>query len=195
MIPDFELDSSGNPTDIPFVLFTVLGLEVTKRMLLLLVFASVLLLSFSSMVGLFGEFRPNKNFKKERPRTYFTTLIVVGLAIGVLTAFTGAGGGVLLVPLLVLVMGLPMKTVVGTSLAIMAGKSMLGFLGDVYAIPGQIEWGFLGLFSIVMIAGITVGSVLSNRVSGSRLKGMFAWFILAMAIFIFAKELIFTGSH
>ena len=72
---------------------------------------------------------------------------------------------------------------------------MLGFLGDVYAIPGQIEWGFLGLFSIVMIAGITVGSVLSNRVSGSRLKGMFAWFILAMAIFIFAKELIFTGSH
>ena len=97
---------------VPFVLFSVLGLEVTKRMLLLLVFASDLLLSFSSMVGLFGEFRPNKNFKKERPRTYFTTLIVVGLAIGVLTAFTGAGGGVLLVPLLVLVVGLPMKTVV-----------------------------------------------------------------------------------
>jgi len=82
-----------------------------------------------------------------------------------------------------------MKTVVGTSLAIMAGKSILGFSGDVISIGGRIEWEFLGSFAVVMVAGILVGTYCSKYVSSAKLKTGFAWFILAMAIFIFLKEL------
>jgi uncharacterized membrane protein YfcA len=146
------------------------------------------------MVGLIGRnFKPRPNFRMDNPLAYYSILISAGLFIGILSAFIGAGGGVMIVPLLVIVMGIPMKTVVGTSLAIMAGKSTIGFLGDVYKISEKIDWGFLSTFAIVMILGILSGTYLVRYVSGQKLKFIFAWFILAMALFIFAKELLFTG--
>lgn len=189
-IPDFEVGANGQPTEIPYVLFKLLGFEITKRKLLLLVFATVLLTSFASMIGLIGrDMKARPNLREENPKFYYSMLIGAGLFIGVLSAFIGAGGGVMIVPLLVIVMGLPMKTVVGTSLAIMAGKSTLGFLGDVWKIGDRIEWDFLGGFAVVMIGGIIVGTYLTKYVSSEKLKLAFAWFILAMAIFIFWNEL------
>ena len=190
LIPDFELGADGEATKIPYVLFSVLGSEVTKQKLTLLVFAVVLLASFASMIGLIGRnMKARPNLRQENPRFYYTMLIGAGFFIGVLSAFIGAGGGVMIVPLLVIVMGLPMKTVVGTSLAIMAGKSIIGFTGDVLKIGQKIEWDFLGRFAFVMIAGILLGTYCSKFVPNAKLKTGFAWFILAMAIFIFFKEL------
>ena len=190
LIPDFEVDSAGNETNIPLVLFEIGGLQVTKRMLVLLVFATVLLVSFASMIGLIGKnIKHRPNFKTENPTRYYTILIGSGFFIGVLSAFIGAGGGVMIVPLLVVVMGSPMRVVIGTSLAIMAGKSTLGFSGDVFKIGEKIEWGFLAGFASVMILGILLGTHLSQHVSSEKLRKGFTWFILAMAIFIFVKEL------
>ena len=190
LIPDFELGPGGEATKIPYVIFSALGLEVTKQKLTLMVFAIVLLASFASMIGLIGRnMKARPDLRQENPRFYYTMLIGAGFFIGVLSAFIGAGGGVMIVPLLVIVMGLPMKTVVGTSLAIMAGKSILGFTGDVMKIGQKIEWDFLGSFAFVMIAGILLGTYCSKYVSSARLKTIFAWFILAMAILIFFKEL------
>ena len=184
-IPDFV---PGTQT--PYVLFELLGFEFTKRKLLLLVFATVLLASFGSMIGLIGkDMKAQPNLRQENPKFYYAMLIGAGLFIGVLSAFIGAGGGVMIVPLLVIVMGLPMKTVVGTSLAIMAGKSILGFLGDVWKIGDRIEWDFLAGFAAVMIVGIMAGTYLTKYVPSEKLKTAFAWFILAMAIFIFWNEL------
>jgi len=189
-ILDFEVGGNGQPTEIPYVLFKLLGFEITKRKLLLLVFATVLLTSFASMTGLIGrDMKARPNLREENPKFYYSTLIGAGLFIGLLSAFIGAGGGVMIVPLLVLVMGLPMKTVVGTSLAIMAGKSTLGFLGDVWKIGNRIEWDFLGGFAVVMTGGIMVGTYLTKYASSEKLKLAFAWFILVMAIFIFWNEL------
>ena len=187
-IADFELDANGEP--VPYVLFKLLGFEFTKRKLILLVFATVVVASFASMIGLIGRnMKARPNLRQESPRFYYSMLIGAGLLIGVLSAFIGAGGGVMIVPLLVIVMGLPMKTVVGTSLAIMAGKSILGFGGDVLMIGEKIQWSFLGVFAFVMIAGILLGTYCSKFVPNAKLKTGFAWFILAMAIFIFFKEL------
>lgn len=192
LIPDFQFDAAGNETELPFVLFQLGGYDVTKRMLILVVFAIVLLFSFASMIGWIGNnMEPRPEYKTENPRGYYTTLIGAGLFIGILSAFIGAGGGVMIVPLLVIVMGLPMKTVVGTSLAIMAGKSTIGFIGDVYKIGDKIEWSFLTGFAGIMIAGIIVGSYCSRFVSGQKLKIGFAWFILALSIFILIRELFF----
>ena len=189
-IPDFVVGANGQDTEIPYVLFKLIGFEVTKRKLLLLVFAAVLLASFASMIGLIGrDMKAQPNLREENPKFYYSMLIGAGLFIGVLSAFIGAGGGVMIVPLLVIVMGLPMKTVVGTSLAIMAGKSILGFLGDVWKIGDRIEWDFLAGFAVVMIVGIMAGTYLTKYVPSEKLKTAFAWFILAMAIFIFWNEL------
>ncbi len=193
LIPDFEVDSTGIETKIPLVLFQIGGLHVTKRMLVLIVFAIVLLLSFASMMGWIGkDIKPRPNLRIESPTSYYVILISAGLFIGILSAFIGAGGGVMIVPLLVVVMGAPMRTVIGTSLAIMAGKSTLGFSGDIFRIGDKIEWGFLAGFAAVMIVGILIGTHVSRRIPVDKLRIGFAWLILAMAIFIFTKELLFA---
>ena len=193
MIDDFVPGPDGVP--IPNILFSVLEFDVTKQKLTLLVFAAVLLISFASMTGLIGRnLKAQPELREENPKFYYAFLIGAGLFIGVLSAFIGAGGGVMIVPLLVIVFGLPMKTVVGTTLAIMAGKSIIGFTGDVVQIGDQIEWDFLGTFATLMIAGILLGTYCSNFISSEKLKTGFAWFILFMAIFITAKELLLPGN-
>lgn len=193
LIPDFEIDSAGNQTNIPLVLFQFGGLQVTKKMLVLVVFATVLLVSFASMMGWIGkDLKPRPNFRSESPTTYYVILTTAGFFIGVLSAFIGAGGGVMVVPLLVVVIGSPMRTVIGTSLAIMAGKLILGFSGDVFRIGDRIEWGVLGVFAAVMIIGVLIGTSISGRISVKKLRRGFAWLVLAMAIFIFVKELVFS---
>ena len=174
------------------ILFSIAAFHATKREVMLLLFASILLLSFFSLMGLIGKnLKPNPNFQNERPIAYYVILIVAGLTIGLITGFIGAGGGVMIVPLLVLVMGIPVKTVVGTSLVIMAAKSIIGFVGYmVRDTSSQIEWGFLSLFAAVMIVGILTGSHYAKRIPPDKLKTGFAWFILAMAIFILVNELV-----
>ncbi len=179
---------------IPDNVFDIGGVTITKRMLVLGAFAIVLCFSFASMKGLIAKnLKPRLNFRQENPTGYYSTMISCGLFIGVLSGYVGAGGGVMIVPLLVVFLGMPMKTVVGTSLAIMAFKS-LGFSGDVYQDGARIDWALLASFSVAMFTGIFLGSLVARRVHAKHLRGGFAWFILAMAIFIVVKEVLFAGA-
>ena len=175
---------------IPDVLFTVGSVDVTKKMFVLLLVASLLLLSFATMVGLIGKnIKSKANLRNERPIVYYAALAICGLVIGILPAFSGAGGGVLIVPLLVIFFGLPIKTVVGTCLAIVMVKSFVGFFaGDLVRLGGTVDYPFLGKFAAVMIVGAWIGSRLSQVVDAERLKKIFAWFLLGLAIFIFINE-------
>jgi hypothetical protein len=100
----------------------------------------------------------------------------------------GAGGGFLIIPALVVLSKLPMKQAVGTSLVIIASKSLIGFLGDVA--NREIDWTFLLSFTAIAVVGIFVGSALSNKISGAKLKPAFGWFVLIMGVFILGKSLI-----
>jgi uncharacterized membrane protein YfcA len=80
-----------------------------------------------------------------------------------------------------------MKLAVGTSLVIIAAKSLFGFLGDVANYT--INWPFLLVFTAISIIGIFAGSALSRKIPGERLKTGFGWFVLVMGIYIFVKEL------
>jgi len=91
---------------------------------------------------------------------------------------------------LVVFAGLEMKTAVGTSLLIIAAKSLIGFLGDVT--EQDIDWQFLLTFSGFSIAGVFVGSYLTNFIAGSKLKTGFGWFVLIMGIWILAKEFLLS---
>ena len=81
-----------------------------------------------------------------------------------------------------------MKQAVGTSLIIIAAKSLIGFTGD---LKGNefIDWNFLLLFSSIAIGGIIVGSILSKRIPNEKLKPAFGWFVLIMGIYIIGREL------
>jgi uncharacterized membrane protein YfcA len=121
----------------------------------------------------------------------YPLILIEGIVVGVLTGLVGAGGGFLIIPALVLLSKLPMKQAVGTSLLIIAAKSLIGFTGDL----GQhtIDWKLLFIVSALAIVGIIAGNKLSNHIDGEKLKKGFGWFVLAMGIYILTKELFFPN--
>jgi uncharacterized membrane protein YfcA len=107
----------------------------------------------------------------------------------------GAGGGFLIIPALVMLSKLPMKQAVGTSLLIIAAKSLIGFTGDLG--NRTMDWTLLLTVTALAIAGIFIGDKLSKRIDGNKLKTGFGWFILVMGLYIIAQQLFFPtgGGH
>ena len=81
-----------------------------------------------------------------------------------------------------------MKQAVGTSLIIIAAKSLIGFTGDLGG-NELIDWNFLLVFSSIAVVGIIAGSLLSKRIPNEKLKPAFGWFVLVMGVYIIAREL------
>jgi uncharacterized membrane protein YfcA len=111
-----------------------------------------------------------------------------GIGVGVLTGFVGVGGGFLIVPALVLLSRIPMKTAVGTSLAIVAVKSYAGFAGYMGAVP--IDWALMGGFTAVTVVASFVGTRIAHRFSQDALKRGFAVFRLFVASYILLKSVL-----
>jgi hypothetical protein len=89
---------------------------------------------------------------------------------------------------------LPMKQAVGTSLLIIAAKSLIGFTGDVMENAAKMDWTLLAIVTSLAIVGIFVGNQLSKKIDGAALKKGFGWFVLVMGIYIIVKELAFPGA-
>lgn len=169
---------------LPDVLFTVENFEFTRRMGMFGLFAILMIPAAFSML------KKQKETKQKGDGTVrynYWLIIIEGLIVGGITGMIGAGGGFLIIPALVILANVEMKVAVGTSLIIIAFKSLLGFfLGDAFTI--EIDWVFLSVFTSISLAGIFVGSYLSNFVDGNKLKKGFGYFIFVMAIFIFYME-------
>lgn len=114
------------------------------------------------------------------------TIALEGLAVGTLTGFIGIGGGFLVIPALVLLGKTPMKEAVGTSLIILALKSVTGFAGYFGHVP--IDWNLLLSFTAASSAGILLGSYLNQFVSAKQLEKGFGYFVLAVAVFVLIKR-------
>jgi uncharacterized membrane protein YfcA len=123
-----------------------------------------------------------KNFKTQK-------LVLIGALTGALTGLIGIGGGFLIVPALVFLAQLEMKKAIATSLLIITLKSAIGFIGDLQA-GLRMEWEFLFVFSSLAIIGIFIGQWLITKLSGAKLKRVFGFFALTIAIIILVKELI-----
>ncbi len=121
----------------------------------------------------------------------FRKMIIIsleGVLVGAVTGFVGAGGGFLIVPALNLLVGLSMKVAIGTSLMIIAFKSLLGFFGDIGAGVG-IPWATLGVVTAASLLGMRIGLHVSHRVSGQKLKPIFGVFVLVMSVVLLVKEI------
>ena len=168
---------------LPVEIFNLGNLEVGRDLIVMGVFATVMILASFSMI------RGGRESEQEGELQFNYPLIALeGLIVGAVTGFVGAGGGFLIIPALVVLAKLPMKQAVGTSLMIIAVKSLFGFLGDLG--NQSIDWGFLALFCLLSIIGIYLGTYLSRFVSSGKLKTGFGWFVLIMGLFILAKETI-----
>lgn len=169
---------------IPDVILKFGSFELTKALFLMLIFAILMILASYSMI------KPSKKEKQttEELSPLLKNIIpfLEGTVVGILTGLVGAGGGFLIIPALVLVAGLDMKVAIGSSLVIIALKSLLGFLGENL---NSVPWQFLLLLSAFSILGIFIGTYLSKKIDGNKLKPAFGYFVLVMGIFIIVKEI------
>ncbi len=168
---------------LPDTIVTIGDFVLSKGMLLMLVFA---LLMFFSAMRMIRQSKLNEEPKEKRKHHVFY-LVLQGLFVGFVTGLLGAGGGFLIIPALVLLMHIPMKKAVGTSLAIIAINSLSGFLFSLGTFP--IDWPELLSITGIAIIGVLIGISLSAKVSGASLKKGFGWFVLCMAFYIIIREL------
>lgn len=169
---------------IPEVIATFDTFEFTKSIALMLLFAVVMILASISMI------RPSKtktSVIETKMQYNYPMILLEGTLVGVLTGLVGAGGGFLIIPALVLLAKMPMKLAVGTSLFIIAAKSLIGFIGDVQKMP-NLDWSLLLSFTAFSVIGIFIGIALAKKIDGSKLKTAFGWFVLIMGIYIIIKE-------
>ena len=164
----------------------VLGdFTLTKNIGIMLFFAVVMFFSSFSMIR---EGKKSYQVKESKGLLHnYPVIILEGGLVGTITGLVGAGGGFLIIPALVLLAGLPMKTAIGTSLLIISVNSLLGFLGDIS--NPEIAWTFLLAFTVLSVIGIFAGTYATKFVDGNKLKKGFGVFVLVMSIYILIHEL------
>ncbi|MCE3227791.1 MAG: sulfite exporter TauE/SafE family protein [Bacteroidetes bacterium] len=171
---------------IPTEIFHLGEFVITKSVLMMILFAVLMVAASFSMI------RNKKNKSSEQvcdQKFNYPLIIIEGSIVGVLTGLVGAGGGFLIIPALVMLSNLPMKMAVGTSLLIIAAKSLIGFTGDISINSGNTNWTLLLGVTALAIIGILVGNRLSKKIDGNKLKKGFGWFVLVMGVYIIINEL------
>lgn len=165
---------------------SLMNMNLSKDNVILLIFSVVMLLAAGAML------KPSQpkasqdsvlNFKRA------VLIVLEGAVVGGVTGFVGAGGGFLIVPALVVLVGLDMKRAVGTSLVVIASKSLIGFAGDLSA-GTHINMPVLLSVTTASLIGMILGTKLVTKVSSAKLKPAFGWFVLVMGSFILIKETI-----
>lgn len=166
---------------IPDTLFTIGAVAITKSTAIMVFFAALMLAASVSMI------LGHRDGGAIVVRSNLLTLLMYGVGVGLVTGLLGAGGGFLIIPALVLLVGISIKQAVGTSLFIITLNSLVGFLGDIGHV--YIDWPFLFKILGITVCGVVIGSAVGHRIPGDRLRSGFGWFVLTMGIYILSREL------
>ena len=147
----------------------------------LMIFATVMLLAAVMMI------RKPKELQVKDKQAPIWLLITEGLVVGVITGLVGVGGGFLIIPALVLLGGLSMRIAVGTSLFIIAAKSLLGFYKYIDVLAKEdlgVNWNLLVVFTLIGIVGSFLGGKASQFIPQQKLKRGFGYFLIVMGVYI-----------
>ena len=170
---------------IPEVLLQIDGVVLTRRLILMTLFAMIMIFAALPMI------RERKHADEGITAVYHKFWMPVQLFFaGVIVGLVGAGGGFLFIPLLIFVAKLPIRKAAATSLMIIAINSLIGFTGDLPNIP--MDWKFLFAFTLFSVIGIFIGIYANRFINEKRLKVGFGYFVLLMAGYILIKEIILT---
>jgi uncharacterized membrane protein YfcA len=162
---------------------------------LLLAFAAVVLLTAAAMLSSSRGARSAVPPRTDpAPATKHWTvgriaaIVGAGLLVGFMTGFFGVGGGFVIVPALVLVLGLPMPQAVATSLVVISinsGAALLARAGTV-----DLDWAVVLPFTAATVAGSLGGRAITDRVSSTTLTRAFAVLLIAVAVYTATSSLI-----
>ncbi len=114
-------------------------------------------------------------------------VMIDGVVVGLATGLVGAGGGFLVVPALALLGGLPMPVAVGTSLVVIAMKSLAGLAG--YLSSVHINWSLAAAVTAAAVIGSLAGGRIAGRIPADVLRTSFGWFVVVMAAFVLGQQL------
>lgn len=171
---------------IPEIIVESEEFTLSKSILIMVIFAIVMIFASVQMI------RPLKEkmvFANEK-LNYFK-ITILGISIGLISGFVGAGGGFLIVPTLLVFAKTPIKMAVGTSLFIVAAQSLIGFTGDIMS-DQIIDWKLVQFFTFASVFGIFIGNFISKKVAEEKLKTGFGWFVLTMGIYIIIREIFWS---
>lgn len=168
--------------NLPSTIISTQYFSVSKNHLLLFILAVVMFGAAYKMIT--DDSQPVADEKREPNRLM---LVLYAVLIGSFLGLVGAGGGFLIVPVLVYLGNVPLKKAVGTSLVLVSINSIIGFTGDLHS-NTNMDWKFLFTFAAFSVGGVLIGTYLSNFVEPQKLRKYFGWFILIVAIYIVARE-------
>jgi uncharacterized membrane protein YfcA len=147
--------------------------------------AELLLLAFALLmlgIGVMMLLRRANKAEITSSAKPLSLVLLGGATVGLFTGVLGVGGGFLVVPALVMLVGLPMQMAIGTSLVVIAMNSLAGFIGHIGS--GSFDMLITLIFVAAGLAGTFSGSKLSSRLSSSKLQKAFAIFVIALAFFL-----------
>lgn len=151
-----------------------------------------LLLASGAVLALMGlrVLRPisTETIRKASLRRNRGWIVVAGAAVvGLLTGLLANGGGFLLIPLYLLVLGLPMRTSSGTSLAVIAGLSIPTMV--THGALGHIDWEVALAFAAGSVPAAFGGAILASRFPAERLRVAFGWLVILFATWFIYQQL------
>lgn len=169
---------------IPENIFHLGAFNVTRSFLTMVLLAIVMVIASFKMI-----FKPHPIPASHDQEIHYVSALLRGVQIGILTGILGAGGGFLIIPVLIFSFHLSMKQAIGTSLLIIALNSLFGFVSDIS--QHEIHWQLLLILTANAIAGTFIGNAIGIKLPGEKLKKGFGIFILIGGIYIILHELFF----
>lgn len=118
-----------------------------------------------------------------RTPRYVVSCVAIGLAAGLLSGLFGVGGGTVIVPMLVLLIGFDQRLAAGTSLAAIVPTATVGVVS--YAIHGSVAWIPALILAAGAVVGAQIGTWLLARLPQNALRWGFVGFLLAVIVMLF----------
>lgn len=165
---------------VPDVFFTVRGFILTKNSFILLILAFFMIIVAKNMIS------PSKPGEETKAAPYILILLQ-SILIGLFTGLVGAGGGFLLIPLILSAEQMEFRNATATSLTLVTLNSFIGFIGDLQS-DIRMDWVFLGSFLTCSIVGVLVGIAIANKVDNIKLRKIFGYTMMVIAFYILTKE-------
>ena len=124
------------------------------------------------------------NWRRCAPRS-----IPAGFAVGLLTVLFGVGGGFLIVPALVVLLGVQMPIAIGTSLVIIVANSLAALVPHLST--AHIDWALTSAFVGTTVVAALIAGRLGTRLDTTRLQRWFAYLVFLVAGYVVVDTLLF----
>jgi uncharacterized membrane protein YfcA len=168
---------------LPNTLFYIGAFPISKDVCIMFCLAIIMFFVSIKMLRQAGRVQNTYTGDTEKKTLPF---VLQGMVTGIITGMLGVGGGFLIMPALLLWIKLPVKMAVGTTLFIIAINSAAGFITGYASVP--MQWGLLAKFALGAIAGILIGTKLSEKIQATNLKKGLGWFIILTSVYVLYKQ-------